>query len=69
MSPSRRNLYGAILLAAVLPIGLTWTNPLAFAQSTIVQNYKELLERSEGLDHGDRKLSRNPPAARIVACR
>jgi len=47
MSPSRRNLYGAILLVVVLLFGLIWTNPLAFAQSTIVQNYKELLERSE----------------------
>jgi len=47
MSPSRRNLYGAILLVVILLFGLTWTDPLAFAQSTIVQNYKELLERSE----------------------
>ena len=46
MSSSRRNLCGAILLVAVL-FGLVWNPSVAFAQSTIAQNYKELLERSE----------------------
>jgi len=44
--PSSKNLHRIVLLVAFL-IGPMVHGPIAFAQSSLAQSYKELLERSE----------------------
>jgi trehalose-6-phosphate synthase len=44
--PSSKSLYRVVLLVALL-IGPIGYNSIAFAQSSLTQSYKELLDRSE----------------------